>query len=366
MKATAAVLYKTNEALKVEEIDVGEPRAGEVLVRMVATGICHTELSIIHGGLSMGALPQVMGHEGAGVVEAVGSGVTRVAPGDHVILAASPHCGQCKFCYSGRPYHCPALLGMAFTGGMIDGVKRFSKNGQEISHMLALSSFASLSVVHQSVAIKVPNDVPLEKLPPLGCGVQTGSGAVLNAANVQRGDSVAVFGCGTVGLSAVMAARLARAYPIIAVDLLDHRLEVAKDLGASHVVNPSKTDAVPEIQKLTGGGADYAFECIGSVKTFNQAVDCVRINGGTTVMTGAPPMGTTVTFDCAILNMKNILGNLEGNAIPEVFIPSLLEFWRRGEFPFEKTLSKTYTLENINGAIADMEKGQVIKPIVKF
>ncbi|MBI2913349.1 MAG: NAD(P)-dependent alcohol dehydrogenase [Chloroflexi bacterium] len=365
MRTRAAVLHKFNEPLVVEDIEVGEPRAGEVLVSVVATGICHSDLSAYHGHY-FSPLPIILGHEGAGTVEAVGPGVTRVKPGDPVVLSVIWGCGQCGQCLQGRPFRCQMLLSSgAARGAMPDGTKRFRKDGQEICHFFCQSSFAQHTVAPERLAVKVPADVPLEKLGPLGCGVQTGAGAVLNVAKVGLGESVAVFGCGGVGLSAVMAARLARASPIIAIDLVDSRLELARELGATHAVNAAEANPVAKIREITGGGADYAFECIGNVQTIRQAVDCLRM-GGAAVITGAPPLGTEVNLSAMTLMTTRILGNLGGEGVPDVFIPSLIDLWRRGEFPYDRMTTKTYGLEQINEAIADMERGTVVKPLIVY
>jgi aryl-alcohol dehydrogenase len=364
MRTRAAILSQPNAPLAVADIEVGEPRQGEVLVRMVASGVCQTDLGVIHGKLPL-PLPAVLGHEGAGVVESVGPGVAKLQVGDHVVVAAVPHCGRCRACLTGEPYLCPDMA-VGFLGGMMpDGSKRFRRNGTDLSHFFWQSSFAHHSLVPERIAVKVPKDLPLEKLAPLGCGIQTGSGAVLNTAGVRAGDTVAVIGCGGVGLSAVMAARLARALRIIAVDFFDHRLALARELGATDTVNGRDTNAVAEIQKLTGGGVDFAFECIGKAETVRQTVDCAR-PGGTAVISGVLAPGAEIKLDGLGLLGKTVIGNVEGSSVPEKYIPMLVEYWRRGEFPFDKLTPRTYALDEINQAVADMERGDVIKPIVRY
>jgi aryl-alcohol dehydrogenase len=364
MRTRAAVLSQPNTPMTVSDVEVSEPKLGEVLVRMVASGVCQTDLGVIHGKLPL-PLPAVLGHEGAGVVEAVGPGGAKLQVGDHVVIDAVTHCGRCRLCLTGRPYLCPDMTN-GFLGGMMpDGSKRFRRDGGEVSHFFWQSSFAEHSVIPERIAVKVPNDLPLEKLAPLACGIQTGSGAVLNTANVQAGDTVAVIGCGGVGLAAVMAARLARALRIIAVDFFEHRLKLARELGATDTIAARGTDAVEEIRKLTGGGVDFAFECIGKPETVRQTVDCVR-GGGTAVISGVVAPGAEVKLDGLGLLGKTVIGNVEGSAVPEEYIPKLVEFWRHGEFPFDKLTTRTYALKDINQAVADMERGDVIKPVVRY
>ena len=257
-------------------------------------------------------------------------------------------------------------MAIGFLGGMMpDGSKRFRRGNEELSHFFWQSSFAQHSLVPERIAVKVSKDLPLEKLAPLGCGVQTGSGAVLNTAKIRAGDTVAVIGCGGVGLSAVMAARLARAARVIAVDFFDHRLQLAKELGATDTVNGRTANAVDEIRKLTGGGVDWSFECIGKPETARQCVDCAR-PGGTAVISGVIAPGAEIKIDGLGLLGKTIIGNVEGSSVPEKYIPQLLGFWTRGEFPFDRLTPRTYALADINQAVADMERGDVIKPIVRF
>jgi aryl-alcohol dehydrogenase len=364
MRTRAAILSQPNTPMTVADVEVGAPGQGEVLVRMVASGVCQTDLGVIHGKLPL-PLPAILGHEGSAVVEAVGPGVTKLQAGDHVVIAAVTHCGRCRLCLVGKPFLCPDMSNGFLGGVMPDGTKRFRRGNEELAHFFWQSSFAEHSVIPERIAVKVPNDLPLEKLAPLACGIQTGSGAVLNTAKLRPGDTVAVIGCGGVGLAAVMAARVARALRIIAVDFFDHRLQMARELGATDTVSARTTKAVEEIQKLTGGGVDYSFECIGKPETVRQAVDCVR-TGGTAVISGVVAPGAEVKLDGLGLLGKTIIGNVEGSSVPEEYIPKLVEFWRHGEFPFDKLTTKTYALKDINQAVADMESGDVIKPVVRF
>jgi aryl-alcohol dehydrogenase len=252
-------LSGVNEPLVIEEVDTGEPKRGGVLVQMVASGVCHTDVNVTRGGLAI-PFPAILGHEGAGVVRALGPGASKLGVGDHVVVSAVPHCGHCRTCLQGRPFFCQHFRALAFGGAMPDGTKRFRRDSGEISHFFCQSSFAEYTIVSERAAVSVSRHFPLEKLAPLGCGVETGAGAVLNTAGVRPGESVVVLGCGGVGLSAVMAARLARAFPIIAVDVSEGRLALACDLGASATIHAGKTDVVREIPDITHGGTDYSFE----------------------------------------------------------------------------------------------------------
>ena len=364
MRTRAAVLNALNTSLTIDDVDVdADPKHGEVLVRMVASGVCHTDVSVMHG-LLPAPLPVILGHEGAGVVEAVGPGVSKLAKGDHVLTAAVSHCRKCGPCLRGEPYFCASGMALAFGGCMPDGTKRFRRGKDEVGHFFLQSSFAELTVVPEQIAVKMPKELPLEKLGPLACGIETGSGAVLNVAKVRPGESVAVWGCGGVGLSAVMAARICRASPIIAVDMLDTRLAMAKELGATETINATGTIVVEAVQKLTGG-VDYAFECIGRADTIRQAVDATRV-GGTAVISGAMAAGSEVTLDGLGMILKHIKANVEGFSIPDLYIPLLVDLWRQGEFPFDRLLGKTYAHADIAQAIAGMESGEVIKPVVVY
>jgi aryl-alcohol dehydrogenase len=364
MRTRAAILSQPNTPLTVADVEVGEPKFGEVLVRMVASGVCQTDVGVIHGKIPL-PLPAVLGHEGSAVVEAVGPGVAKLQVGDHVIIDAVTHCGRCTLCLTGRPFLCPDMTNGFLGGVMPDGTKRLRRGNEELSQFFWQSSFAAHSVIPERIAVKVPKDLPLEKLAPLACGVQTGSGAVLNTAGVGTGDTVAVIGCGGVGLSAVMAARLARALRIIAVDFFDQRLQLARELGATDTISARGTNVVQEIQKLTGGGVDYSFECIGKPETVRQAVDCVR-GGGTAVISGVCAPGAEVPIDGLGLLGRTVIGNVEGSAVPAEYIPKLVEYWRRGEFPFDKMTTRTYALKDINQAVEDMGRGDVIKPIIRY
>jgi aryl-alcohol dehydrogenase len=363
MRTRAAVMNEYNKPLTIEEVDLEEPQAGEVLVKMVASGICHSDMSA-HQGHYCSPLPMILGHEGAGVVEAVGPGVTKLEKGDHVLLTVSSSCGHCKQCYQGQPFNCTAARRQSIAGTLPSGARRFSKNGQVVNYMFSQSSFAEHSVISERTAVKVSSDVPLEKLAPFGCGIQTGAGAVINLAKVGLMDSVAIFGCGGLGLSGIMASKALGASPIIAIDVIESRLELAKDLGATHVVNAAKVNPVEKILEITGGGADYTFESIGKDVTIRQAVDSTRWNGSA-IISGLPPIGSEVKLDALKFLGVNILGNSAGMGVPEIFLPKLVDLWSQGKLPLER-FSKTYSLSQVNQAFADMANGSVVKPIILF
>ncbi|MCM3762853.1 NAD(P)-dependent alcohol dehydrogenase [Alkalihalobacillus oceani] len=364
MLTKAAVTNGKGDPFKIESLKVDEPKAGEVLVRIVGVGICHTDL-IVRDQYYPVPLPAVLGHEGSGVVEKIGDGVTTVVPGDHVVLSFAS-CGTCKSCMTGRPYACQTFYELNFTGTMQDGTCRIHKeDGTDVSNFFGQASFSEYAVVSERNVVNVPKDVPLELLGPLGCGIQTGSGAVLNKLKPEIGSSIVVFGSGSVGLSAIMAAKVASCGTIIAVDVQESRLEFAKELGATHTINPKNVNVVEEIQAITGGGADYTIETTSRPEVLRQAVDSLATLG-TTVIIGAPALGTEVSLDVnTILFEKKVTGLLLGSSIPQIFIPQLIGLYKEGKFPFDK-LVKYYTLDQINQAADDSESGVTIKPILKI
>lgn len=365
---TAAVARKTGEPLIVEELELDEPKANEVRVRLVATGICHTD-AIVRDGVYPTPLPVVLGHEGAGVVEAVGSDIREsdIRVGDHVVLSAA-YCGTCKRCRAGTMAYCENLFAEDFGGRRRDGTTSLSKNGETISsHFFGQSSFATYANVVQESVVVVPKDVPLELMGPLGCGLQTGAGAVLNELEPEAGTSLAVFGTGAVGSAAIMAARSANCAIVVAVDLHDSRLELAKELGATHVVNSGRKDVVEALRKITGEhGLDYAVDTTAVPVVLRQAAESLAIRG-TLVLVGAAKSGTDVHFEIgdSLIKGWTFKTVVQGSSVPQVFIPRLIELWRQGRFPFEK-LVKHYPLSGINQAFEDSRNGSVIKPMIRF
>jgi aryl-alcohol dehydrogenase len=362
----AAVVRRAGGPFEIETLAVDEPRADEVLVRIVATGMCHTDI-VIRDQVYPVPLPIVLGHEGAGVVERVGTAVRKVAPGDHVVLSFMS-CGHCARCTAGQPAYCAKGHPLCFGGAREDGstATRDSHAAPVHDHFFGQSSFGTYALANERSVVKVRKDVPLELLGPLGCGLQTGAGSVINALKVGAGDSFAAFGAGSVGLSAVMAARVTGATTIIAVDVIPSRLALAKELGATHVVNAKDGDPVAAIQGIAGGGVDFALESTGRPEVVRQAVDALGTRG-TVGIVGAAPIGTTASFDMGGLMSpgKSIRGIIQGDSVPDLFIPQLIELHRQGRFPFDR-LVKFYSLDEINQAAADSESGATIKPILRM
>lgn len=365
LEGKAAVVREKAAPLTIEDVTFGEPREDEVLVRIVGTGVCHTDMVVRDQGYPV-PLPLVIGHEGAGVVEKIGAGVRNLAVGDHVVLAFG-HCGACDNCKAGLPGYCTEFYDRNFKGARMDGTQSICDcHGHDLgSAFFAQSSFGTYAIATERNAVKIRKDVPLEMMGPLGCGISTGAGAVLNALKPHAGSSIAIFGAGSVGLSAAMAAKAVGCTTIIVVDLHDERLKLAEELGATHTVNGGKLDAVEEIRKLSGtGGVDFTLECTGVAKVFEQAVDALRIPG-TCGLIGAANLGVRASLDMnTLLFGRTVRGIIEGDSVPQVFIPQLIELWRQGRFPFDK-LIRFYALDEINQAIADSESGAVLKPIVK-
>jgi aryl-alcohol dehydrogenase len=362
----AAVARETGKPLQFESASLEAPRDNEVLVRMVATGVCHTDM-VVRDQQFQTPLPMILGHEGAGVVEQVGRNVTTVAVGDHVVLTYM-YCGLCSPCATGHPAHCANMGQLNFGGGRLDGSSSACDHhgGELHDHFFGQSSFATHAVASELNVVKVPKDVPLELLGPLGCGIQTGAGAVLNAMKVHAGSSFAAFGTGAVGLAAIMAARVAGATKIIAVDVNAARLSLALELGATHAINSRETDPVEEIRKLTGGGADFTLECSGRAAVLRQAIDSVGLLG-TCGIVGATPQGTEASFNVndVMIPGRRIMGIVQGDVVSRTFIPQLIELFQQGRFPFDR-LVKFYTFDQVNEAMADSESGVTIKPILRF
>jgi S-(hydroxymethyl)glutathione dehydrogenase/alcohol dehydrogenase len=342
-------------------VQLDDPRQGEALVKVVAAGICHSDLTFIQGRWGI-RRPVVMGHEGAGVVEKIGEGVTSVKAGDHVIFSWVGSCGVCRNCSRGKPYLC--LNTPIFT--MKDGTPRFKKGDQPIFHQTGVSSFSEYTVVHEMSIVKIRDDMPLEKAALISCGVMTGIGAVVNAAKVELGSSVAVFGCGGVGLNVIQGATMAGASKIIAVDKLDNKLEMAKQFGATHTINASNEDPVARIKEMTGSGVDYAFEVIGIPEVVAQAFDATEA-GGTTVMVGMPPLRAPLTIDTLGLFLsKTLKGAYFGNAHVRTEMPALVDLYMEGRLKLDELISRVYPLTEINDAFEALERGEVARSIIKF
>jgi aryl-alcohol dehydrogenase len=362
--AVTAVLSRTPGApFELAELELEPPRADEVLVDIAAVGLCHTDVTV-NGGSFPTPFPVVLGHEGAGVIAAVGAAVTSVAVGDHVALSFDS-CGRCRSCLLGRPYHCHRFFDRNFLASRADGSTALSAEGGAVhSHFFGQSSFATQAIASARSVVAIPLDMPFELAAPLGCGVQTGTGTVLNALRPRPGDSIAVFGAGGVGLSAVMAAKIAAASPIVVVDVSPSRLELARELGASHTVDASREDPVEQIMRVTGVGVDYAVEASGAPVALRAAVDALG-PGGVCALVGAPPGGTEVAFDVnmVLARGRTIQAVVEGHSVPGEFIPRLVERWRAGQLPLER-LVRTFPMSAINEAAASAASGDTVKPVL--
>lgn len=369
MKMRAAVLEQRNTPLVIEEVELDDPGDREVLVKMVATGVCHTDLHCIKGDL-LSPLPIVLGHEGAGIIEKVGGRVTGLHAGDKVIVTVSPSCGKCPACMMGVPTSCETDPQTAMLmGTMADGTKRLKrKNGDELNHFMAQSSFAQYAVVEESATVKVRDDAPLDVMCLLGCGASTGFGAVINKARVKAGSSVAVFGCGGVGLATIMAAKLVGASPIVAVDLLDSKLEMARSLGATHLINASKDDPVMKIATEFAGGVDYSFEVIGNPDVITQAFHSVYPRpGGMAIVLGLAPIGATFAIEAwRFMREVTITGCTAGSIRPKLDIPRYVDMVMAGDLPLEKLVSAHYQLDQINAAINDTLEGKIVRGVITF
>jgi aryl-alcohol dehydrogenase len=366
MKVTAALATAPKAPFEIVQLSLDDPRPDEVRVKLVATGVCHTD-AIVRDQVYPTPLPAVLGHEGAGVVEAVGSLVTSVAVGDSVVLSANS-CGVCGQCLTGRPAYCSEFFGRNFAGTRPDGSTALNDGEAAVSsHFFGQSSFATHVNVAVRTVVKVDRNLPLELLGPLGCGLQTGAGAVINSLDVRPGSSIVVFGTGAVGCAALMAAAAVGATTIVAVDIVESRLATAKELGATHAINSRSTDVAAEIAQITGGrGVDYALDATGIPAVLRQAADILG-SGGTVALVGAPAPGTEVSFEvgASLLKGWHFRTIIEGDSVPQVFIPQLIRLWQQGKFPLEK-VTKTFAFADINDAFDASESGEVIKPVLVF
>ena len=360
----AAVVNAIKEPYVVEEVELDPPKEGEVLVQIAAAGVCHSDLSA-QQGLVPTALPGVLGHEGAGVVEAVGSGVTSVREGDTVVLNFVPNCGACRFCLTGRTNLCERAARLG--GGLYDGTSRLSRNGQPLSHFLGTSCFAQRAVVMESGVVKVPPEVSLEEVCLIGCCVTTGIGAIFNRAKVRLGSTVAVFGCGGVGLNVIQGADMAGAVRVVAVDLVDERLAKAREMGATDTVNASQEDAIAGVRRVLGReGADYAFEAIGRPETIAQAFS-VTARGGTAVVVGVAPTDAIAHIPTRyFIQEKGLIGSLYGSGNPREDIARLVALYQKGGLKLAPIISRRWRLEEINEAFAALERGEGARGVIVF
>lgn len=366
MKVKAAVAREINK-LTIEEVELDPPQAGEVLVRMRAAGVCHSDLHTYRGELRA-TPPLVLGHEGAGVVEAVGSEVTRVKPGDAVLINWLPACESCPSCLLGHYNLCERLRETTFQGKLLDGTVRLrTSDGAPLKHFLSAATMAEYSVISEASAIPIPDDVPFEVAAIIGCAGATGVGAVINTARVQAGSSAAVIGCGGIGLCAIQGCKLAGCHPIIAVDVLDRKLDFARQMGATETVNAREVDPVERLRELTYNGPDYVFDSVGSAVTIRQALQSAR-PGGTAVIIGLHAGREDVPLSSMelILQNKRLLGSFVGSVRPRIDLPRLVELYRAGRLQFDDLITKQYPLEELPQAFADMEAGTVARGVLMF
>jgi aryl-alcohol dehydrogenase len=363
--ATAAVLREIGEPLQLEEVELSAPGEGEVLVRMRGVGICHTDISAAHGAIPI-PLPAVLGHEGSGIVEAVGPGVDELAVGDRVALSFD-HCGECPQCEHKHPAYCELFGPLNYFCERLDGSVTMHQAHEEVrGNWFGQSSFATHAIASVHNAVKVADDLPLELLGPLGCGLQTGAGSVLNVLQAKAGEGIAIFGLGGVGLGALMAAKAVGCDPIIAIDLNPARLQIAVELGATDTINPSETDDLLwRVQEIAAPGVHHSFDAVGAAPVIRQALESLR-SPGHCVTVGFQGLEHEITIDQGHLLLgRRLSGVVEGDSDPQTFIPQLIELYRAGKFPFER-LVKTFPFTEINAAIEASEAGDVIKPVVVF
>lgn len=364
MEITAAVARSAKQPFLIEKAEIVEPLHDEILVRIVGVGLCHTDL-IARDQVVPYPLPAVLGHEGSGIVERIGPQVGKVAPGDHVVLTFAS-CGRCRSCREGRPAYCLEFGQRNFAGlREAGGSTLCSHDGSALcGGFFGQSSFANYAIANQGNVVKIPSDVPLAIMGPLGCSIQTGAGAVLNALRPAPGSSIAIFGAGPVGMAAVLAARVAECSPVIVVDLKQSRLDLARELGATDVINAATAEPVAAIMALTGGqGAAFSIECTGVPAVVRQAAECIRVTG-TCGLVGTAPFGAEAALDINNLVLgRTIRGIVEGDSLPDRFIPQLVELWREGRFPFDR-LVRFYRLDEINQAVEDVRQGHVLKPVL--
>jgi S-(hydroxymethyl)glutathione dehydrogenase/alcohol dehydrogenase len=370
MKSRAAVAWEAGKPLSIEEVDVAAPKAGEVLVKIVATGVCHTDLFTLSGADPEGLFPVILGHEGGGIVQEIGPGVTSVKPGDHVIPLYTPECGECKYCLSGKTNLCQKIRLTQGKGVMPDGTSRFSIKGKPILHYMGTSTFSEYTVMPEISVAKINPKAPLEKVCLLGCGITTGIGAVLNTAKVQPGDSVAVFGLGGIGLSVVQGAVMAKAGRIIAVDMNPSKWEMAKALGATDFVNPKDYPGTPiqqVIVDLTDGGVDYSFECIGNVNVMRSALECCHKGWGESVIIGVAGAGQEIsTRPFQLVTGRVWRGSAFGGVKGRSQLPGYVERYLGGEIKIDEMITEVLPLEEINKAFDLMHEGKVIRSVIRY
>jgi S-(hydroxymethyl)glutathione dehydrogenase/alcohol dehydrogenase len=369
MKSRAAVAWEAGKPLQIEEIDVQGPKEGEVMVRVVATGVCHTDAFTLSGEDPEGIFPSILGHEGGAIVEEVGAGVTSVKPGDHVIPLYTPECRECSFCKSGKTNLCQAIRATQGQGLMPDSTSRFSHNGKTIYHYMGTSTFSEYSVLPEIAIAKISQEAPLDKVCLLGCGITTGIGAVLNTAKVEPGSTVVVFGLGGIGLSVIQGAVMAQAGRIVCVDINEDKFEMARMLGATDFVNPKNYDRPIQevIVDLTDGGADYSFECVGNVNLMRSALECCHKGWGESVIIGVAGAGQEIsTRPFQLVTGRVWRGTAFGGVRGRTELPGYVDKYMQGEINLDDMVTHTMGLEDINTAFDLMHEGKSIRSVVIF
>ena len=362
----AAVLHASGE-LVVEDVEIAPPGRGEALVRLHASGVCGSDVHVVRGTFPC-PTPAVLGHEGAGIVEEVGPGVTRVVPGDHVVLLWRTACGSCWYCANRRPALCEQGQSMRFSGLMPDGTTRYRLRGQTIHHFAGISTFAERSIVHEAALLPIRRDVPLQSAAIVGCAVLTGVGAVFNAAGVRPGQSCAVLGAGGVGLNVIQACAIAGASLIVAVDVLPAKLELARSFGATHVLDARDGGVLEAVRELTGGiGVEVAFEASGRIEALAEAVGLVR-RSGTVIAVGAPPFGAALQLEALpfIMSDKTLRGTLYGSCDFAVDVPRLLDLYAAGRLKLDELISREASLEDVSAVIDATERGEVARAVLRL
>jgi S-(hydroxymethyl)glutathione dehydrogenase/alcohol dehydrogenase len=370
MKSRAAIAWAAGQPLSIGEIEIGGPKPGEVLVEVMATGICHTDAYTLSGADPEGLFPAILGHEGAGIVREIGAGVTSLAVGDHVIPLYTPECRQCKTCLSQRSNLCTAIRGTQGKGVMPDGTSRFRCEGTEVMHYMGCSTFANFTVLPEIALAKVRKDAPFEKICYIGCGVTTGIGAVINTAKVWPGANVAVFGLGGIGLNVIQGARLVGADKIIGVDINPARQEMARRFGMTHFVNPDEVGrdkVVQAVQDLTDGGADFSFECVGNTTLMRQALECTHRGWGTSIIIGVAASGQEIsTRPFQLVTGRNWRGTAFGGARGRTDVPKIVDWYMEGKIEIDPLITHVMPLSEINTGFDLMHKGESIRSVVVY
>jgi S-(hydroxymethyl)glutathione dehydrogenase/alcohol dehydrogenase len=367
MKVKAAVAWEAAKPLEIEEIELEGPKQGEVLVRLAATGVCHTDAYTLSGRDPEGLFPSVLGHEGAGVIEEVGAGVSSLKPGDHVIPLYVPECRNCKYCLSGKTNLCITLRATQGQGVMPDGTSRISSGGKSLYHYMGTSTFAERTVLPEIAVAKIREDAPLDKVCLLACGVMTGIGAVLHTAKVEPGSSVAIFGLGGVGLAAIQGATMAGAERIIGIDTNPRKFELATQLGATDCLNPNDADVVEALVEMTDGGVDYSFECIGNVEVMGQALACTARGWGQSIIIGVAGSGEEIhARPFLLVTGRSWRGSAYGGTKGRTQVPGYVDRYMNGRLELDAFVSRKLPLEEINHAFELMHEGEVIRSVIEF